>query len=252
MFPIRITDHSPMDDYKKLQSQIKYIFQYAPYDDTVKPDCKENLTGNRFYKFAYGLMIKLLILTGIGIVISIVYGLVFSRNSFSEPERKIFAIMIFVTCAAFFISLLIGGLGSFIELRTEKKDRETKVSLDSQTWILNNGQVVISDEQKYRCLQQYDYKTRLPIAEAPFKKLKIIRKVYSIKRVDGRIIVNADVRELYRKHPYTNEGSVRREEEDYDRFYYYCRRDIRDKVMWYENMYGSELLLQALNQLMTN
>lgn len=252
MFPIRITDHSPMDDYKKLQSQIKYIFQYASYDDTVKPDCKEKLTSNSSYKLAYRLMIGLLILAGAGIVISIVSGLVFSRDSFSEPERKILTVMIFVTCATFFISLLIGGLGSFMELRTEKKDRETKVSLDSRTWILNNGQVVISDEQKYRCLQQYDYKTRLPIAEAPFKKLKIIRKVYSIKRVDGRIIVNADVRELYRKHPYTNEGPVRREEEDYDRFYYYCRRDIRDKVMWYENMYGSELLLQALNQLMAS
>lgn len=252
MFPIRIRDHSPLDDYHKIQAQIKYIVQYAPYDYTVKSDCKEKVTCNSSYKFSFKLMIQLLILAGSGTVISIVTGLAFSRGSFSEPERKILTIMILVTCAAFFISLLIGGVGSFIELRTEKKDRETNINLDSQTWILNNGQVVISDEQKYRCMQQYDYKTRLPIAEAPFKKLKIIQKVYSITRVDGRIIVDADVIELYRKHPYTNEGPTRCEEEDSDRFYYYCRRDIRDKVIWYENMYGRELLLQALNLLMTD
>ena len=247
--PTIIKGHSPMDDYRKIQSQIKYTVQYAPSDDTVKPNCKENLTSNKSYKFTYSLMIKLLILTGIGIVISIVAGLIFSYGSFSELERKIFAILIIVTCAAFGVSLFIGGLGSFIELRAEKKDREINLSLDSKTWILNNGQVVISDEQKYRSMQQYDYKTRLPIADAPFKDLKIIQKVYSIARVDGRIIADADIRELYRKHPYTNEGITRSEEDDSGRIYYYCQRDIRDKIMWYENMYGRELLLQALNEL---
>lgn len=251
-FPITIRDHSPMDDYKKIQSQIKYTVQYAPYADTVKPDCKENLESSSSYKFAYGLTIKLLVLTGIGIVISIASGIIFSYDSFSDLERKIFAILIFVTCAAFGISLLIGGLGSFIELCAEKKDREINISLDSKTWILKNGQVVISDEQKYRSMQQYDYKTRLPISEAPFKKLRIILKVYSITRVDGRIIADADIRELYRKHPYTNEGITRSEEDNADRYYYYCQRDRRDKVLWYENMYGRELLLQALNQLKQN
>ena len=53
----------------------------------------------------------------------------------------------------------------------------------------------------------------------------------------------------YRKHPYTNEGITWNEEDDSGRIYYYCQRDIRDKVMWYENMYGRELLLQALNEL---
>ena len=153
-----------MDDYRKIQSQIKYTVQYAPSDDTVKPNCKEHLTSNKSYKFTYSLMIKLLILTGIGIVISIAAGLIFSYGSFSELERKIFAILIIVTCAAFGVSLFIGGLGSFIELRAEKKDREINISLDSKTWILNNGQVVISDEQKYRSMQQYDYKnSRCPI-----------------------------------------------------------------------------------------
>ena len=103
-----------------------------------------------------------------------------------ELERKIFAILIILTCVAFGVSLLLSGLGSFIELRAEKKDREINISLDSKTWILDNGQVVISDEQNYRSIQQYDPKTRLPIADAPFKDLKIIQKVYSITR-DGRI-----------------------------------------------------------------
>lgn len=249
MLPTIITNHSPMDDYKKIQSQIKYTVQYAPSADTVKPDCKETLENSNSYRFAYKLMIKLLILTGIGIVVSIVARLIFSYDSFSDPERKILTILIFITCGAFFISLLIGGLTAPMELRAEKKDREIIISLDSKTWILNNGQVVISDEQHYRCMQQYDYKTRLPIAEAPFKQLKIIKKVYSITKVDGRIIADADIRELYRKHPYTNEGITRSEEEDYDRIYYYCQRDKRAKVIWYENMYGRELLLQSLNQL---
>ena len=184
--PTIIKGHSPMDDYRKIQSQIKYTVQYAPSDDTVEPNCKENLTGNKSYKFTYSLVIKLLILTGIGIVISIVAGLIFSYDSFSELERKIFAILIILTCVAFGLSLLLSGLGSFIELRAEKKDREINISLDSKTWILDNGQVVISDEQNYRSIQQYDPKTRLPIADAPFKNLKIIQKVYSITR-DGRI-----------------------------------------------------------------
>ena len=72
-----------MDDYRKIQSQIKYTVQYAPSDDTVEPNCKENLTGNKSYKFTYSLVIKLLILTGIGIVISIAAGLIFSYDSFS-------------------------------------------------------------------------------------------------------------------------------------------------------------------------
>ncbi|MBO5113822.1 MAG: hypothetical protein J6C12_10850 [Lachnospiraceae bacterium] len=247
--PTIIKGHSPMDDYRKIQSQIKYTVQYAPSDDPVEPDCKENLTGNKSYKFTYSLVINPLILTGIGIVISIAAGLIFSYDSFSELERKIFAILIILTCAAFGVSLLLSGLGSFIELRAEKKDREINISLDSKTWILDNGQVVISDEQNYRSIQQYDPKTRLPIADAPFKNLKIIQKVYSITRVDGRIIADADLRELYRKHPYTNEGITWNEEDDSGRIYYYCQRDIRDKVMWYENMYGRELLLQALNEL---
>ena len=159
--PTIIKGHSPMDDYRKIQSQIKYTVQYAPYADPVKPDCKENLTGNKSYKFTYSLVINPLILTGIGIVISIAAGLIFSYDSFSELERKIFAILIILTCVAFGVLLLLSGLGSFIELRAEKKDREINISLDSKTWILDNGQVVISDEQNYRSIQQYDPKTRL-------------------------------------------------------------------------------------------
>ncbi|MGN0320213.1 MAG: hypothetical protein ACI4D1_04815 [Lachnospira sp.] len=238
-----------MDDYRKIQSQIQYIIQYAPDTDTENPDCKEKLTGSIAYKIAYRLVILLLILTGIGTVASLIAVLIFSTGSFSEPERKLLIILILVTCSAFGISLLISGLGSFIDLCVEKKDREINIHLDSKTWILKNGQIVISDEQKYRSMQKYNYKTILPISEAPFKKLQIIQKVYSITRVDGRIIVDAAIRELYRKHPYTNEGITIREEDDYDRIYYYRRRDKRDKVMWYENMYGMDWLLLALNQL---
>lgn len=249
MLPVIIRDHSPMDDYRKIQSQIKYTVQYAPYANTEKPDCKENLTDNHVYKATYRFVIILFILAGIGIVASIIAGVLFSYGPISDIERKILAIMVFVTCGAFLIALLICGVASFAELHAEKKDREITISLDSKTWILNNGQVVMSDEQKFRSVQLYDYKTRLPIAEAPFKKLIIIKKVYSTTRVDGKIIVDADIIELYRKHPYTDEGITRSEEDNADRFYYYCQRDRRDKVMWYENMYGRELLLQALNQL---
>lgn len=249
MLPVIIRDHSPMDDYRKIQSQIKYTVQYAPFETPEKPDRMKSLTSSRSYKIFYRLMIKILVLTGAGTVASIAAGIIFSYDSSSELKRIIFIILIFATCATFGISLLIGGVGTFIEQCAEKKDREINISLDSKTWILNNGQIVISDEQKYRSMQQYDYKTRLPISDAPFKKLKIIQKVYSIARVDGRIIVDAEITELYRKHPYVDDGSARSEEDDADRIYYYCRRDRRDKAIWYENMYGREQLLQALNQL---
>ncbi|MGN0438425.1 MAG: hypothetical protein ACI4F4_07865 [Lachnospiraceae bacterium] len=238
-----------MDDYRKIQSQIKYTVQYAPYANTEKPNYKENLTGDKSYKATYKFMIILLVVSGIGMVASIITGIVFSHNPVSDFERKFMAIMIFITSGAFLVSLLIGGFGSFMELHTEKKDRAVTITLDSKTWILHNGRVVISDEQKFRSVQQYDTKTRLPIAEAPFKKLIIIQRVYSITRAEGKIIVDADIIELYRKHPYTDEGITRNEEDNADRFYYYCQRDRRDKVIWYENMYGRELLLQALNQL---
>ncbi|MGN0495586.1 MAG: hypothetical protein ACI4GW_05110 [Lachnospiraceae bacterium] len=241
-----------MDDYRKIQSQIKYTVQYAPYANTEKPNYKENLTDNKSYKATYKFMIILLILTGIGTVASIVVGTIFSYGLISDIERKILAFMVFFTCAVFGIALLIGGIGSLIELFAEKKDREVTITLDSKTWILNNGRVVISDEQKFRSVQQYDTKTRLPIAEAPFKKLIIIQRVYSITRAEGKIIVDADIIELYRKHPYTDEGITRNEDDNADRFYYYCQRDRRDKVIWYENMYGRELLLQTLNQLTQN
>ncbi len=247
MLPITIRDHSPMDDYRKIQSQIRYTVQYAPYSDTEKPECKEKLTSNRAYNTAYRIMVTLLILTGIGIVVSIVAGIIFANDFFSDFERKILVIMILVTCVAFGISLFIGGVAAPMELRAEKKDRETAISLDNKTWILNNGQIVISDEQKYRSIQLYDYKTRLPISEAPFKKMQIIHKVYDITCVNGKIMADADIRELYRKHPYINEGLTRSEEEDADRYYYYCQKDKRDKVIWYENMYGRERLLEALN-----
>lgn len=250
MLPLTIRDHSPMDDYRKIQSQIKYTVQYAPCADTVNYNTKEKLTNSKSYKVSYGLMLKLLILSVIGVVISIALGFIFSYNVFSEFERKTIAVLAIVTASALLCALLIGGVGSVIELRSEKKDRETNISLDSKTWILNDGHVVISDEQKFRSMQQYDYKTRLPISVAPFKKLIIIQKVFSITGVDEKIIADAYIRELYRKHPYTNEGITNSAEDNYDRIYYYRMRDKRDKVTWYENMYGRELLLQALNQLM--
>lgn len=46
-----------------------------------------------------------------------------------------------------------------------------------------------------------------------------------------------------------NEGPVSSEEQDSDRYYYYCQRDKRIKVFWYENMYGRERLLEALKML---
>lgn len=248
MLPTIINDHSPMDDYKKIQSQIKYTVQYTSradmttYVSTIKPDHKEKLTGNGLYKIAYRFTIILLLLTGIGTIVSIISGIVFSHDSNSEFKKILFIVLIIATCSAFLLALLIAVIATPIELHAEKKDRKTSISLDSKTWILNNGQIVVSDEQKIRSAQQCDRRTGLPISDVPFKKLIIIQKVYAITRSDGRIIADADITELFRKHPNLEEGYA-------DGFYYYCRRDKRDKVMWYEDMYGRELLLQALQQL---
>lgn len=251
MFPVIIRNHSPMDDYRKIQSQIKYTIQYAPNVTVIeKPDRKEKLTGNKSYKIAYKAVIAFLILTGIGIIIAIIAGFTIFRGPITELERKIFLIMVIAPVAFLGISLLLCGVGAPIELRAERKDRTISISLDCKTWILNNGQVVISDEQRYRSMQKCDSKTIQPISEAPFKQMIIIYKVYTITRINGRIIADADIRELYRKHPYVNDGSTRSEEEDVDRVYYYCQKDKRDKVIWYENMYGRERLLEALNEMM--
>ncbi len=249
MFPTIIRDHSPMDDYKKIQSQIKYKVEYAPFFDTEKHDHKEKPSINKVYQFAYSAVINLLIVAGIGVAASIILAFVFSHDSFTDLEKKILLVIFLVTIASFGAPHLILGIGTPIELHSEKKYREISISLDRKTWILNNGQVAVSDEQKYRCMQKYDSKTILPISEAPFKKMIIVYKVYSITRVDGRIIVDADVRELYRKHPYVDDGSARNESENVDRVYYYCQKDKRDKILWYENMYGRERLLVALNKM---
>ncbi len=238
MFPIEIRDHSPMDDYKKIQSQIKYTVQYAPFFDSEKPDYKKNLINNKSYKIAYKVMIKLLILTGIGTVVSIIAGFVFSHDSFSNIERKILMIMVLATCAFFIISLLIGLVGAPIEIRAEKKDREISISLDQKTWILNNGQVVVSDEQKFRGKQMYNSHNCSTIEDIPFMRMIIIYKVYSVTRVDRKIIVDGDIREFYRKHP-CEEMSL----------YCYYQNDKMDKIIWYENMYGRERLLEALSRM---
>lgn len=244
-----ITNHSPADDYRRIQSQIKYTVRFAPYTVTDKPDREEKLKGSRTYGLAYKWCIRLLILTGIGVIVCVASGFIFAADSFSDTERKLFAAMVFATAGALLASLLICFIFGPMELLAEKKDREIAISLDNITWILNNGQVVVSDEQRYRCVQRYNSATRLPIAEAPFKVMKIVYKVYDIAHIDGKIRVDADVRELYRKHPYVNEGPTVREEDNVDRHYYYCQRDRRQKVYWYENMYGRERLLEALEVL---
>lgn len=164
----------PMDDYKKIQSQIKYTVQYAScadmttYGATIKPDCKEKLIGNGLYKIAYKFIILLLILTGIGTIVSIIAGIVFSHDTNSEFKRRFFIVLIIATCAVFLLTLLISGIATPIELHAEKKDRKASISLDSRTWILNNGQIVVSDEQKIRSAQQCDRRTRLNYRDVPF------------------------------------------------------------------------------------
>ena len=249
MLPEIIRDHSPMDDYKIMQSQIKYSIQYAPNTNAALTYSTDEFSNSKPYTFSYKLMIHLFILTGIGILASVLFGLICSPDSFSDTERKIFTFLIFITFTAFFSALLIAGCGSFIEMHIEKKSKELNISLDSKTWILKNGQIVISDEQSYFCVQQYDYKTRLPISDAPFKKCIIIQKIYSITRNNGKIIADAYITELYRKHPYVNEYPTQNAQDDSDRYYYYCKRYKRNKIIWYENMYGRELLLDALHQL---
>ncbi len=50
MFPVIIRDRSPMDDYKKVLSQVKYTITYASnITDTEQHDYEENLYDNDFY-----------------------------------------------------------------------------------------------------------------------------------------------------------------------------------------------------------
>ena len=62
------------------------------------------------YKIFYGLIIRLFILTGVGIVVSIVAGFWFSYDSSSELKRIIFILLIVASSAAFFIALLLQSL----------------------------------------------------------------------------------------------------------------------------------------------
>lgn len=243
-----IKGRSPMDDYKKIQMQVKYSMRYAPPDGTLKPDCEEKLKEGKAYNIIYKLATNLLKATGICVLIDVVVFLIFNFTLKTEFMRVLCIVLIVATIVCFFGSLILLAIGSSSELRAEKKDRGINISLDTMTWILQNGQIAVSDEQKLRCRQMYDYKTKLSIAEAPFKSMKIIESVYSVTRTNGMITADAQMTELYRKHPYVGD-SARCEEEDSDLLYYYCVRDKREKIMWYENMYGREMLLQALDLL---
>ncbi len=252
MFPVIIRNHSPMDDYKTVLSQVKYTITYASnVADTEQHDYEENFYDNGFYNKANKAAVFFLILIGMVIVGLIVLGLVsvITHGKFAKLETSIYW-MLLIICILFFIfDVLKFGISNFMELLFMNKESDLSIRLDRKTWVLENGSVVISDEQRKRTRQKRDMKTIMPMAEAPFKKMIIINKVYSITRTNGKIIVDAGMRELYRYHYITVNEYNDPPEADPTLLYYYYREDKRGKVYWYENMYGRERLLEALNGL---
>ncbi len=181
----------------------------------------------------------------------IVLGLVsvITHGRFAKLETSVYWMLLTICILFFIFAVLKFGISNFMELLFMNKESDLSISLDRKTWVLENGSVVLSDEQRKRTMQKRDMKTIMPMAKAPFKKMIIINKVYSITRTNGKIIVDADMRELYRYHFITVNEYNDPPETDPTLLYYYYREDKRGKVYWYENMYGRERLLEALNGL---
>lgn len=258
MLPSIIHDHSPKLDYQKIQNSARHTVSVSPSEPMVQQDNEENLKESSFYISSIKGIKLIFILAGICFA-AFLCMLPSILKTDERPVPEPLHSMVTYDMLTFFALIFAGFIWMFVvayfEHRNWVRDINAGIDADTKTWILNDGRIAVSDEQSgvgRQCIKGIlGYIHELgPVDSYPFNKLTIIDRVYSVSRENGIIRADAGATVFYLKFPlsdddYTNTCIADNVEYFYN---YYCARK-RDKITWYENMYGRELLLQALDVL---
>ncbi len=260
-----VRDHSPMDDYVNIQNQILYTIEYTTRE-IVERD--EKLNHGRGYKRCMGVFK----FSGIALILAIALLLIYffsGRNLFVGMLSLVTAV---VTAGSFMIALYMLLMLGIAWIIVGHMDDNANLRHEAKTWVLNDGYVVVSDEQKYYGIQLFDETfddnaVTNVFKEVPFYHLWIIEKVYSVHVRHGKIIANVEVRHLYCDYlhgiydeyesGFETSGSVYAkfhsnevpDINDINRRFYYRQRSGRTKLVWYKNISDQNLLLRSLNKL---
>lgn len=260
-----VHDHSPMDDYVNIQNQILYTIEYTTRE-IVERD--EKLNHGRGYKRCMGVFK----FSGMALILAIALSLIYFFS-----DRNLFVGMFLlaiaaVTVVSFMIALYMLFMLGVAWAIVGHMDDDANLRHEAKTWVLNDGYVVVSDEQKYYGIQLFDEAfnddaVTNVFKEVPFYHLWIIEKVYSTHVRHGKIIANVEARHLYCEYlhgiydeyesGFETSGSVYAkfhsnevpDINDINRRFYYRQRNERTKLVWYKNISNQDLLLSSLDKL---
>ena len=242
-----ISDHTPMDDYQQMLSQVDYRIENADYNNRLPYDNRKRLDKSPAYKTIFKAMKIMLIISGLSLPVAIISFWACRNISAGNALRLILMCSVFIVIGAFGLALLIGCVGGYMECHSERKDQKTKYIQESETWVLINGCVAVVYREYGRGGQMVKpFATdENNIVDVPFSRMDIIDNVHSIHTYNGKVTADVNATEYYIKHPYVNEYPT----DDISHYFHYYKRSVRRKIEWYENMLGTDKLVKALKAL---
>ena len=239
-----ISDHTPMVDYQRLRNQAAYFIENVDYENRLPYNNRKNLEKSRGYQAVFRITKGLLLISGLLLPVSFILFWIFRNHRDNNTLRLLFICIIIMVVGAFILALIIGCIGAYMESRCEKKDLKIKKIQKSETWVLNNGCVVVTLKEYGRGGQMTKrfVMNENNIVDVPFSRMDIIDRVYRIRNINGKIIAVANATEYYITHPYVNEYP----EDDVSHFFHYYQRRVHRKIEWIENIPGRDELMNAL------
>ncbi|MGN0385419.1 MAG: hypothetical protein ACI4EX_06005 [Lachnospiraceae bacterium] len=242
-----ISERTPMDDYRRMLSQVDYCIENVDYMDRLPYDNRKKLDKSPIYKIVFGAMKILLLISGLALPVAIIAFWASGNSSGNNTLRLLCMCSFIMVIGSFGLALLTGCVGGYMETHSEKKDRKTKYIQESKTWVLMNGYVAVADSpQGYggqmtkRYIMDEDN-----IVEVPFSRMDIIDRVYSIYNNKGKVTADVNATEYYIKHPYENEYPG----DNVSHYFHYYQKRVRRRIEWNEKMQGIDKLIKALNAL---
>lgn len=242
-----ISEHTPMDDYQSMLSQVEYCIENVDYNDRLPYDNRKKLDKSPVYRIVFGTMKILFIISGLALLVAIISFWISTNTNDNNTFRLLSVCSVVMSIGSFGLALLAGCVGGYMETRSEKKDRKTKYIQESKTWVLLNGYVAVADSPQGRGGQMTKryIMDETNIVDVPFSRMDIIDRVYSIHNNKGKVTANVNAMEYYIKHPYENEYP----EDNVSHYFHYYKKKMRRKIKWNEKMQGTDKLLEALNAL---
>lgn len=242
-----ISERAPMDDYRRMLSQVDYCIENVDYKDRLPYDNRKKLDKSSVYKIVFGTMKILLLISGLTLPVAII-SVWASKNSSGNDALKFLALCsVILVFVSFELALLVGCVGGYMETHSEKKDRKTQYIQESKTWVLINGYVAVADSPQ-GCGGQMTRRYIMDednIVQVPFSRMDIIDRVYSIHNNKGKVIADVNAMEYYIKHPYQSEYPG----DNVSHYFHYYQKRVRRRIEWNEKMQGIGKLIEALNAL---